>query len=193
MLLSVLLTIFSSRIIQVILTLFQLQSVAVPRTIHSSLTNWRDKATVIFVFRWHFPTLIGVYVADDVFQSIPLESSPVQSSPAIVDGPVYYVEGEYRPEVGEICCSSSTLFCTFIGIMIMYIQKFALKVWYDVSLFLHKFNKYSTIKNLHQQKLQLLLLKSHQVRLQTILSCKLHKTWESMHNLFKLTTPIFYW
>ena len=30
--------------------------------------------------------LFGVCVADDLFQSIPLESSPVQSSPAIVDG-----------------------------------------------------------------------------------------------------------
>ena len=31
--------------------------------------------------------LFGVCVADDLFQSSLLESSPVQSSPAIVDGP----------------------------------------------------------------------------------------------------------
>ena len=78
--------------------------------------------------------------------------------------------------MGEICCSSSTLFCTFIGIMIMYIQKFALKVWYDVSLFLHKFNKYSTIKKPTSTKIGAPAFEISSGRLQTILSCKLHKT-----------------
>ena len=54
---------------------------------HSSLTNWWDKATKLQddIFQ-PSPTLFGVSVADDHFQSIPPESSPVQSSPAIVDG-----------------------------------------------------------------------------------------------------------
>ena len=62
--------IFSSRIIQVILMLFQLQSVAVPRTLHIPLFPYQlegQSYKVIFVFRWIFPTLFGVCVADDVF------------------------------------------------------------------------------------------------------------------------------
>ena len=92
LLLSVLLTIFSSRIIQGIMTLFQLQSVAVPRTLHVPLFPYQlegQSYKVIFVLDDIFqpsPMLFGVCVADDLFQSIPLESSPVQSSPAIVDG-----------------------------------------------------------------------------------------------------------
>ena len=57
---------------------------------HSSLTNWRDKATKLHLFLDDIfqpsPMLFGVSVADDHFQSNPPESSPVQSSPAIVDG-----------------------------------------------------------------------------------------------------------
>ena len=71
---------------------FQLQSVAVPRTFHVPLflTNWRDKATKLYLFLDDIfqPShmLFGVCVAEDLFQSIPLESSQVQSNPAIVDG-----------------------------------------------------------------------------------------------------------
>ena len=51
---------------------------------HSSLTNWRDNATKLYLFLDDIsqpsPMLFGVSVADDLFQSIPLESSPIKSS-----------------------------------------------------------------------------------------------------------------
>ena len=60
---------------------------AVPRTVCVP----RDNATKLYLFLDDIfqpsPMLFGVCVADDFFQSSPLESSPVQSSPAIVDGP----------------------------------------------------------------------------------------------------------
>ena len=75
LLLSVLLTNFSSRFIKVILTLFQLQSVAVPCTLRVPLFC-RDKATKIYLFLDDFfqpsPMLFGACVVDDLFQSIPL-------------------------------------------------------------------------------------------------------------------------
>ena len=50
---------------------------------HSSLTNWRDNATTLYLFLDDIfqpsPTLFGVCVTDDLFHSSPL-------SPVIVDG-----------------------------------------------------------------------------------------------------------
>ena len=49
---------------------------------HSSLTNWSDSATKLHLFFddtfQPSPMLFGICVADDLFQSSPLESSPVQ-------------------------------------------------------------------------------------------------------------------
>ena len=61
---SVLLTIFSSRVVQGILN----------GKLHAGLFQ-------------PSPMLLLSVFADDLLQSSPLESSPVQSSPAFVDGP----------------------------------------------------------------------------------------------------------
>ena len=49
---------------------------------HSSLTNWRDKAIKLHLFLDDIfqpsPMLFDISIADNLFQSIPLESSPVQ-------------------------------------------------------------------------------------------------------------------
>ena len=65
---------------------FQVQSVAVPRTLRATLTGG-TKLQKLYLFLDDIfqpsPMLFGVCVADDLFQSIPLEST-VQSSPALV-------------------------------------------------------------------------------------------------------------
>ena len=86
---------------------------AVPRTVCVPLfpSNWKDNATKLYLFLDNIfqpsPTLFGACVADDLFHSNPVQSSPVQRLLTAERTRAMSILPKARPESGMSTLSTS--------------------------------------------------------------------------------------